>query len=155
MVSLGTCSLNLLSKFPFQGTVPDFFLVTPVKVYRAEIKKPVQIYAKVDTGFTRSLLIGDVFGRRLREFFDIPPDETNKTLWALGIFGVPCDVYYLHLQLPGMNKWVRARAYLPQGTPYVGNVIGMELLRYTYCCIRGPEQEIVFAKSKHKNKCER
>ncbi len=144
-MAIGSCSLNEVDRFPFQGTTPDLFLVTPLKVYRKEIKTPILIYAKVDTGFTRSLLIGDVLGKRLREFFDIPPDETNETLWALGVFGVPCDVYYLDLILPGMTKWIKTKAYLPQGTPYVGNVVGMELLRYTSFCVRGSEQEVVFA----------
>lgn len=137
--------MKKIERYDFQGSPPHQFIVVPLQVVHAKMPDVARIYAIVDTGFDDTLLLGDVFATMLRDTLGIPPDELEpRTLWAMHAFGVSCEIYYLHVRLPGMgDKWAKIRAYVPLGIPHLGNWIGMQLLKLTRLCIRGPERETV------------
>lgn len=121
----------------------------PLEIWHEKMESPLRIFAAIDTGYTGSLLMGDVLGRKL-DSYEVMPVRTDERVLVAGAFGLATDTYELVAKLPGMNKWVRVPCHFPRGLPFAGNVVGMQLLKHAFCFVLGPDSKVLFAKKMKK-----
>jgi predicted aspartyl protease len=129
-------------EFPYQEFSADSTPVVPVipiEVFHESFSAPLQVFAKVDTGYPKGFIMSETLGKTIKDSYRVLTDETDN-LVAIGVFTVFCEVFRLAIKLPE-GRWVWVRSFLPQGID-LGNVIGMELLSTVNARFKGKERKL-------------
>jgi len=133
------------TEFQYHGFSPELTPIVPAEVSHDLFPGPIQVFAKVDTGFPGTFIMSETLGKTLKDTYHIFTNERGN-LVAVGVFTVFCEVFSLAIKLP-QGRWVRVKALLPQGID-LGNIVGMELLKTVNACFKGNESKIVLTPSK-------
>ena len=140
--------IHLTQVIPFWGPESENSIALPITIEGLTI--PTTFFARVDTGFGGSLILGHKLFRFLKN--ELHLEEINAEGIPLSLFGynVSADVYLLRVKLPTMEQAITVEAYhLHDEKIDTGNIIGLNLLRNVNLVILGKDEKVGFAVKSH------
>lgn len=133
------CNLKILAKYPFKETEAQTTTpVIPILIHREGMRRSIDTYALLDTGYDKGLLLS----REIRDLLYIMGDPDREDSLGAGNIEIPTEVFVINVKI--LDNWYRLEGFAPKEEGFE-TILGRELLDLWNVCIRGPGGEVALA----------